>query len=232
MKYILWIFIPVLILGQVRTVPQTGVRKQMIRGDLTTLTWVVPGDYTADSLLFVVKNSADPSAARQIQKSTGGNGLTATYSSPNTTITATINTANTQNFTAASYYYDVTSVTDSITLVIGILVIKADVSTPADGIATSTPYYTVALDTPSHSPSFIIGEDSDNSWNVVSKADVKDTLDIYPVNIIPIGDTTVANSWRIILRSDTLTFERKEIGGWAEKFTIGTTTGSYFKVKQ
>ena len=164
MKYLLWLFLPILLLGQVRTVTQTGIKKTMIRGDLTSLTWLVPSDYSADSLSFAVKNCADDSCSRLISKNTGGGGLTATYSSPNTTITATINTNNTSGFTAATYYYDIYNYTDSVTLVTGILVIQEDVSSPADGIATSTPYYTVAIDTPTANPQILVGYDSTNAW--------------------------------------------------------------------
>ena len=164
MKYLIWLFLPVLVFSQVRTVTQTGIKKTMIRGDLTTLSWVVPSDYSSDSLSFVVKSSADPSGVRLIQKTTGAGNLTATYSSPNTTLTATINTNNTSGFTAATYYYDIYNYTDSVTLVTGILVIMEDVSSPADGISTSTPYYTVAIDTPIANPQILVGYDSTNAW--------------------------------------------------------------------
>lgn len=164
MKYLLWLFLPILLLGQVRTVTQTGIKKSMIRGDLTALSWVVSSDYSADSLSFVVKSSADPSGVRLIQKTTGAGNFVPTYSSPNTTITVTINTNDTQGFTAATYYYDIYNYTDSVTLVTGILVIQEDVSTPADGIATAYPYYTVAIDTPIANPQILVGYDSTNAW--------------------------------------------------------------------
>ena len=136
----------------------------MIRGDLTSLAWVVPSDYSSDSLSFVAKSSADPDGVRLIQKTTGAGNFVPVYSSPNTTLTATINTNDTEGFTAATYYYDIYNYTDSVTLVTGILVIQEDVSSPADGIATSYPYYTVALDTPTANPQILVGYDSTNSW--------------------------------------------------------------------
>ena len=50
--------------------------------------------------------------------------------------------------------------------------------TPADGVAATTKYYTVALDTPNHSPAFLIGQDSDNSESWISRDSAKSVLNI------------------------------------------------------
>ena len=41
---------------------------------------------------------------------------------------------------------------------------------------TRTPYYTIVIDTPTYSPSFIIGQDSDNGWDVVSRGAFQDSI--------------------------------------------------------
>ena len=160
---LLFILFPFLLFGQVYNVTQTGVTQSMIRGDLTVLSWTVPGDYSADSLEMKVKSSASPTGDILIMKATNGDGITASYSS-NTTVLCTMYVYDTQAFTAAGYYYDVYSETDSVTLVIGLLEIRADVGSRIDGTSpTGVPIYTVALDTPDTNPAWLLGQDSDNS---------------------------------------------------------------------
>lgn len=174
MKYLLWLFIPILLLGQVKTVTQTGVKRSMIRGDATTLTWTVSGDYSSDSLLFIAMDN-DSNAVLRL---TTSGGLTASYSSPNTTITGTIHAATTENFIAQNYLYDISSVTDSVTLIMGLLSVIADVSNLEDTVLAPIPYYTVALDTPAANNNFIIGMDSNNVWYQKTLAQTKTILGI------------------------------------------------------
>lgn len=172
MKYLLWLFIPILLLGQVKTVTQTGVKRSLIRGDATTLTWTVTGDYSADSLLFI---AVDNDSNAVLRLTTSG-GLTASYSSPNTTITGTIHAATTENFIAQNYLYDISSVTDSVTLIMGLLSVIADVSNLEDTVLASVPYYTVALDTPAANNNFIVG--MDNRWYQKTLAQTRTILGI------------------------------------------------------
>lgn len=174
MKYLLWLFIPILLLGQVKTVTQTGVKRSMIRGDATTLTWTVSGDYSSDSLLFIAMDN-DSNAVLRL---TTSGGLTASYSSPNTTITGTIHAATTENFIAQNYLYDISSVTDSVTLIMGLLSVIADVSNLEDTVLASVPYYTVALDTPAANNNFIVGMDSTNRWYQKTLAQTRTILGI------------------------------------------------------
>lgn len=182
MKYLLWLLLPVLLIGQVKTVTQTGIKRTMIRGDATTLTWTVSGDYTTDSLLFIAIDS-DSNAVLRL---TTGGLLSTSYTSPNTTITATIYAATTEDFIAQDYLYDITNVTDSITLIMGLLSVIADVSNLADTVVAPIPYYTVTIDTPSANNNFIIGMDSTNKWYQKTLAQTKTILGIDTLS----GNTT------------------------------------------
>lgn len=174
MKYLLWLFVPILLLGQVKTVTQTGVKRSLIRGDATTLTWTVTGDYSADSLLFI---AVDNDSNAVLRLTTSG-GLTASYSGQRTTITGTIYAATTENFISGGYLYDISSVTDSITLIMGLLTVIADVSNLEDTVLAPIPYYTVALDTPAANNNFIIGMDSNNVWYQKTLAQTRTILGI------------------------------------------------------
>src|SRR5574343_1124250 len=193
MKYLLWLFIPILLLGQVKTVTQTGVKRSMIRGDATTLTWTVSGDYSSDSLLFIAMDN-DSNAVLRL---TTSGGLTASYSSPNTTITGTIHAATTENFIAQNYLYDISSVTDSVTLIMGLLSVIADVSNLEDTVLASVPYYTVALDTPAANNNFIVGMDSTNRWYQKTLAQTRTILGIDTIT----GATLIPDS--VIYTSET-----------------------------
>lgn len=159
-------------LAQIKTITQTGVKRSMIRGDATTLTWTVSGDYSSDSLLFIAKDNNNDAVLRL----TTGGGLTASYAGQKTTITATINAATTENFIAQNYLYDISSVTDSVTLIMGLLAVIADISNLEDTVVASIPYYTVPLSPPDYDTTFIWGHISDSTWEEVSINDVRSVL--------------------------------------------------------
>ncbi len=212
----IFIFLLIVQIGvaQVRTVTQTGVRRSMIRGDATTLTWNVSGNCSSDSLLFIVK---DKNGDAVLRTSTGG-GISASYSKPNTTITATIYAATTENFVAQNYLYDITNVTDSITLIMGSLTVTADISNLGDTVIASVPYYTVALDTPNYANTFIIGQDSTDIWYRRTTAETRTILGIDTLT----GGTTIPDS--VVFESELDNYVDKtsteNIGG------VKTFTGS------
>jgi len=149
------------------------------KGDSHTLYFEADGDVSSDSLMFVVKADRDDDTPRVItRRNTAGGGgdtqIKVIYSTKST-ILVKLTQTNTEGLTAATYVYDLT-VDSTTTLYTGYLKLRDEVSGSADGVATSTPYYTVALDTPNASPSFPIGQDSDNGWDVVSAGAHIDTL--------------------------------------------------------
>ncbi len=174
----------------------------VMRGDRTVLYFTVTTDYSSNfDVEFVVKATSDPSANRLIQKqnSDAGGDSSQIYVTSDS-IQVTITTNNTLNWAARNYYYDIVieanggGETDTITIFQGSFTVLQDISSPTDGtVPGSIPVYIVALDTPDTSPSFLIGQDSDNSWDVTSLVNFKDTIGIYnvtPEQFSTTNDTT------------------------------------------
>ena len=80
------------------------------------------------------------------------------------------------------------------------------------------PYQPTAVDTPSYSPSFIIGQDADNGWDVVSKAEFKDTVDIAWIYVVSNYDSLSAAITSI--GTDTTRLIIDELTVWGKKDTI------------
>lgn len=201
MKYLLWLFIPILLLGQVKTVTQTGVKRSMIRGDATTLTWTVSGDYSSDSLLFIAMDN-DSNAVLRL---TTSGGLTASYSSPNTTITGTIHAATTENFIAQNYLYDISSVTDSVTLIMGLLSVIADVSNLEDTVLAPIPYYTLPLSPPDYDTTFVMGLNSDSTWNEINATTLRGITGSGGVGSLPDSIIYTSETADFVTKSTTQT---------------------------
>ncbi len=167
-----------------------------MRGDRAVLYFTVTTDYSSNfDVEFVVKATSDPSANRLIQKqnSDAGGDSSEVYVTSDT-IQVTITTNNTLNWAARNYYYDIVieanggGETDTITIFQGSFTVLQDISSPTDGtVPGSIPVYVVALDTPNASPSFLIGQDSDNSWDVVSKSAFRDTIGLVTVGVKEFG---------------------------------------------
>lgn len=154
------------------------------RGSTTTLSWKAAGDYSAyDSLYFVVKPCTSNTCSRLIQKKT-----TKTYSEPYTTMTCTLYVDETASFNAARYYYSIYAYgADTVWVTSGNFNLMLNGQTPTDGVASRTPYYTVALDTPNVANTFIVGQDSNNTWYRKSVPEVRTILNITQ-------DTTQVNA--------------------------------------
>ncbi len=158
---------------------QTYRDLDIYKGDSHTLSFEAPYDVSSDSLLFVVKADRDDDTPRVIAlRNTAGGGsdseIRVIYSAVST-ILVKLTQINTEGLTAALYVYDLT-IDSTTTLYTGTLKLRDEVGGSADGVATVTPYYTIVIDTPTYSPSFIIGQDSDNGWDVVSKSAFRDSL--------------------------------------------------------
>lgn len=114
------------------------------RGDATQLQLKISGDLTARKLSFVVKADKVLTSARLIQKRNtlfggGDTQLKAVYAGSTTMITIYITKADTQDFAALLYYYDIISqnssdFTDEITITEGEITVDQDVQTDYDGI--------------------------------------------------------------------------------------------------
>src|SRR3990167_5346223 len=154
------------------------------RGSTTTLTWKAAGDYSAyDSLYFVVKPCTSNTCNRLIQKPT-----TVSYSAPYTTLTCTLYVDETASFNAAKYYYSIYAYgPDTVWVTSGNFNLMLNGQTPTDGVPTATPYYTVALDTPNATNTFIVGQDSDNVWYRKTVDQTRTILNIT-------DDTTTVNA--------------------------------------
>jgi len=143
------------------------------QGDYTTLSFEISGNVTSDSLVFGVKADRLNATPRVIERrNTAGGGddteIQVIYGSKSTILVKLL-TADTDGLTPAMYVYDLTK--DTITIFTGYFKIRDDVLGTADGVATKTPYYTVALDTPKADPSFISGLNSTNAWRIRNKAE-------------------------------------------------------------
>lgn len=157
------------------SIAQTDNHKSVERGTTTYLEWQTAGDYTGyDSLYFVVKPCTANTCARLIQKPT-----TVSYTEPYSTLTCTLYVDETASFNAARYYYSIYAYgSDTAWVTSGNFNLMLNGQTPTDGVPTVTPYYTVALDTPQHEPTFISGLNSTNVWRQRTKAQMRDDLDI------------------------------------------------------
>jgi len=207
---------------QVIRPPKTGVKKDMIRGDYTILSWKVKGDYSAHDLAFIVKATTALASPRLIWRGnyvTGSDtliGVSAAYTRYST-IACTLYSTDTQGFTSAAYYYDITSATDSTTLIAGLLTMFTDVSTPVDGaVPGAERITTIALDNATADEDFIWwqyeGTDS-AKWKVTDfdsiKVALQDTVNFFRVVIIDDAITTTSTSGfttapTFVLSSDTL----------------------------
>jgi len=148
------------------------------RGSTKTLTWKAAGDYSAyDSLYFVVKPCTSNTCARLIQKPTG-----VSYSAPYTTMTCTLYVDETASFNAARYYYSIYAYgPDTVWVTSGNFNLMLNGQTPTDGVASLTPYYTIALSPPVHDPAFIIGDSSADSWSQIDSDSMRVLLGVDTV---------------------------------------------------
>lgn len=115
----------------------------MMRGDSTNIVITLAGNYANQKLDFVVKSDKIPTGVRLIRKRNvlaGGDSaeLTATYLSPNTTITVKLLSTDTQDFLSAKYYYDVSaqkvgSAANYVTIISGEIAIRYDIGGPLNG---------------------------------------------------------------------------------------------------
>ncbi len=158
---------------------QTVKDIDIYKGDSHTISFEAPYDVSSDSLLFVVKADRDDDTPRVIAlRNTAGGGsdseIRVIYSAVST-ILVKLTQINTEGLEPALYVYDLT-IDSTTTLYTGTLKLRDEVGGSTDGVATRTPYYVVALDTPEYSPSFLIGQDSDNSWDNVGDRAFLDSL--------------------------------------------------------
>jgi len=156
---------------------QEYISVSVMGGDKTNLDFPVTTDYTAHEIQFVVKGS--PGGGRLLQRDndqvSGGDSSQVYVTATN--IRVILDATNTDNWTARNYYYDIEQRgTDTTTIFIGNFTVLQDISSPTDGTYPAFPLYVVALDTPTYSPSFLIGQDADNGWDVVGKGAFTDSL--------------------------------------------------------
>ena len=154
---------------------QTSKDIDIYKGDSHTISFEAPYDVSSDSLLFVVKADRDDSTPRVIAlRNTAGGGsdseIEVIYSAVST-ILVKLTQINTEGLTAALYVYDLT-IDSTTTLYTGTLKLRDEVGGSADGVATRTPYYTIAIDTPNATYSLPVGDDSDNTWTPWATEDV------------------------------------------------------------
>ena len=174
---------------------QTQRDLDIYKGDSFTISFEAPYDVSSDSLLFVVKADRDDDTPRVIAlRNTAGGGSDSEIEvifSAVSTILVKLTQINTEGLTAALYVYDLT-IDSTTTLYTGTLKLRDEVAGSADGVATRTPYYTIVIDTPSTTPAFIIGDNSDNSWSAVSFDTFRDTLllAVTPEQFSTTNDTT------------------------------------------
>ena len=166
MRFLFFILFPFICLSQ------TYRDLDIYKGDSHVISFEAGGDVSSDSLLFVVKADRLDATARVITRrnTTGGGSdseIEVIYSTKST-ILVKLTQINTEGLTPAVYVYDLT-VDSTTTLYTGTFKLRDEVSGSADGVATTTPYYTIAIDIPTYSPSLIIGQDADNGWDVKSR---------------------------------------------------------------
>ena len=176
---------------------QTYRDLDIYKGDSHTLSFEAPTDVSSDSLLFVVKADRDDDTPRVIAlRNTAGGGsdseIRVIYSAVST-ILVKLTQINTEGLTAALYVYDLT-IDSTTTLYTGTLKLRDEVGGSADGVATRTPYYTIAVDTSDKEPGIAIWYDSDNSADYIDFDELKDTIGVY--NVTPEQFTGANDSTR------------------------------------
>jgi hypothetical protein len=161
------------------------------RGDYKELVFKHKGDVTAKILSFVVKLTKDQSSNRLVFKRNtiaGGdtNQISASYTSPNTTITVKILSSDTWDLNAKLYYYDLVSIepTDSnkeVTLFDGKFNIPWEVQGPFDGTDlpdNATRITTVSLANATSLYSTIVWDTTGKYYYPISLNDFKNLLNI------------------------------------------------------
>ena len=160
----------------------------VMRGDRTVLYWTVTTDYSSNfDVEFVVKATSDPSANRLIQKlNSDAGGDSAQVYVTSDTIQITINTANTLNWAARNYYYDILieanggGETDTTTIFQGVFTVLQDISSPTDGVVPGCiAIYTVALSPPDYDPTLLLGMNVDSTWYELTREAFLDTITPY-----------------------------------------------------
>jgi len=89
--------------------------------------------------------------------------------------------------------------------------------------ALAQPYQPAAIDTPTYSPSFIIGQDADNGWDVVGREAFRDSLD-YEFNTI--ADLRASTDSTSNLYCRTLGYYAAGDGGDARYYWNSTSTAT------
>ncbi|EFK95508.1 secreted protein [sediment metagenome] len=188
------------------------------KASTTYLTWKVPGNYTGyDSLHFVVKPCTTSGTCAQVVKKNCG----VSYSKPYTTLTCTLYVDETASFNAAKYYFSIYAYgTDTVAVRSGTFNLQLNGQTPTDGIATATPYYTIALDTPNVANTFIVGQDSNNIWYRRTANAVRTILGIDTLT----GATLIPDSVVYPYELDTLFTKTSHIVNVKEFGAVGDST--------
>ncbi len=204
------------------------------KGNSHTLSFEAPYDVSSDSLLFVLKADRDDDTPRVIAlRNTAGGGSDSEIEvifSAVSTILVKLTQIHTEGLTAALYVYDLT-IDSTTTLYTGYLKLRDEVAGSADGIATRTPYYTVATDTPGFAFSVLAGYDSDNSVSWLSKNAFQDSI----LTAITLAGKMVINADSVGIRGDldvdgqtviTKTDAAQLIiKGWAEELGVSNIAG-------
>ena len=208
---------------------QTKRDLDLYKGDSHTISFESHWDVSSDSLLFVVKADRDDDTDRVIalrnEDGGGSDSEIEVIYSTKSTILVKLTQINTEGLNPAVYVYDL-SVDSTTTLYTGYFKLRDEVGGSADGVATRTPYYTVALDTPDTGPALLMGWDVDNSAGWVSKPDFKDTLFSNDGNgTATLGDELLTNP----TFTDSTSWDTQ--GGWTfnepgvtHSSTVGTLT--------
>lgn len=189
------------------------------RGSTTTLTWKAAGDYSSyDSLYFVVKPCTSNTCARLIQKKTS-----VSYSEPYTTMACTIYVDETASFNAARYFYSIYAYgADTVWVTSGNFNLMLNGQTPTDGVPTTSPYYTVALDPPVHDPAFIIGDSSADSWNQIDTDSMRALLNL-DTNSVDANFDSLYTYWVNKHEAQTITGQKNFTGTIPIKLGSDTT---------
>ena len=180
------------------------------QGSYSVISFDISGDVTLDSLTFGVKPDTEDETARVINKhNTGGGGsdveIQTIARGSKSTVLVKLSTDDSGGLEPAIYYYDLW--VDSTAIFYGSLKIVNAVTGKADGVATSYPYYTIALPFPSADTTFIIGYSTDSTWGQVTATELRaviasvDNVDSSEVAGM-IGDSLTANNWEWVDSSD------------------------------
>lgn len=130
------------------------------KASTTYLQWKVAGDFTGyDSLHFVVKPCTTSSTCGQLIKKN----CAVTYSKPYSTVKCTLYVGDTDDFNAAKYYWSIYAYgSDTIAVRSGTFNLQLNGQTPIDGVASTSPIYTIAIDSSDQEPGVLIGRNSNN----------------------------------------------------------------------